>query len=127
MFARVLDLDRDYAVGALYGVVLVVLVAFTPVLPAALALTAPVTCPDGQPDTIVTTALFESDDPTGAGIRSAGGGVSLFCMGERGDVTEVGLLRPALVLVGGAALAASALVVLWLLLRRAFRGLTGRR
>lgn len=127
MFSRVLDLDRDYAVGAVYGVVLLALVALSPLLPAALELTGPVACPDGQSDTIVTTALFESDDPTGGGVRSTGAGVSLFCMGERGETTEVGLLRPIGVLVGGLALAVVALAALWWALRRAARRLFGRR
>ena len=128
-FSRVLDLDRDYAVGALYGLVLLAAVACTPLLPGALAATGPVVCPADQPDTIVTTALFESDDPTGTGVRSTGGGISLFCMGERGDATEVGLLRPIGVLAGGAALGVVALATLWWGLRRTARRLfrRGRR
>ena len=127
MLSRVLDLDRDYAVGAVYGLVLLAVVALSPLLPAALELTGPVACPDGQPDTIVTTALVESDDPTGGGVRSTGAGVSLFCMGERGDATEVGLVQPIGVLAGGTVLAVVALVLLWWGLRRAARRLLGRR
>lgn len=127
MLSRVLDLDRDYAIGAVYGLVLLAAVALSPLLPSALALTGPVVCPDGQPDTIVTTALVESDDHTGGGVRSTGTGVSLFCMGERGDATEVGLLRPIGVLAGGAALAVVALATLWWALRRGFRRLFRRR
>ncbi|HEY8546421.1 MAG TPA: hypothetical protein VIL36_15285 [Acidimicrobiales bacterium] len=121
MFDRLLDLDRDYAVGAVYGLVLVVVVACTPLLPRALALTGPILCPGDQQDTIVTTALFESDDPTGTGVRSTGGGVSLFCMGERGETTEAGLLRPVAVLLAGVVALLLALAALWWGLRRAAR------
>jgi hypothetical protein len=125
MFGRVLDMDRDYAVGAVYGLVLVVLVVLSPVLPRAVGLAGPLVCPDGQTDTFVTTELVEPADAPG--VRSTDIGVSLFCMGERGDVTEVGILRPVTALAGSAVLVTLAVIASALGLRRIGRRALGRR
>ena len=125
MFGRVLDMDRDYAVGAVYGLILVALVVISPALPRAVGFAGPLVCPDGQPDTYVTTELVEPADA--AGVRSTDIGISLFCMGERGDVTEVGILRPVAALAGSAVLVTLLMIAAWLGLRRLGRRLRGRR
>jgi hypothetical protein len=89
-----------------------------------MGLAGPLVCPDGQTDTFVTTELVEPADAPG--VRSTDIGVSLFCMGERGDVTEVGILRPVAALAGSAVLVTLAVIASALGLRRIGRRALGR-
>jgi hypothetical protein len=61
--------------------------------PGALKLTAPVLCPDDKPDAFVLRRMEAEDDPEGAVLT-----FRLICMDDRGDLVDVGYLRPGLVL-----------------------------
>jgi len=85
----------------------------TAIWPGAMKLTAPVLCPSEQPDPFVVRTTTTSSDGTSTSF-------SLFCMGERGDFTEIGTWEPLglLFLYTWAAFAA---LTLLLVLRRAWR------
>jgi hypothetical protein len=63
-------------------------------VPGLLRTTAPVLCPDDQPDASIVEYY---------GSNSEGSTTSwtLVCMGPRGDITEVGSWRPLAVFLGG--------------------------
>lgn len=58
-------------------------------VPGLLKVTAPVLCPDAQPDAHVVEY-----DGEGAGGTGSSTNVTLICMGPDGDITEVGSWRP---------------------------------
>ena len=55
--------------------------------PGSMKWTAPVLCPDEQPDAFVIRITETDSEGTSYSF-------SLFCMGERGDFTEAGTWRP---------------------------------
>jgi hypothetical protein len=57
------------------------------VWPGSMKLTAPVLCPSEQPDPFVVRTTTTDADGTSTSF-------SLFCMGERGDFSEVGTWEP---------------------------------
>lgn len=76
------------------------------VYPRVLKLTAPGLCPDDMPDAFVVS--FTSQAPDGGTSTE----ISLFCMGERGQFTEIGLAAPYLRLTGAATVGLAVLVAL---------------
>ncbi|HEX6422857.1 MAG TPA: hypothetical protein VFZ79_05215 [Acidimicrobiales bacterium] len=76
------------------------------IYPGVLKLTAPSLCPDDMPDAFVVS--FTSQAPDGGTSTD----ISLFCMGERGQFTEIGLAAPYLRLTGVATAGLAVLVVL---------------
>ncbi len=106
------------------GVILVLTVSLpwlviSPV-PGVLKVTAPLLCPDHQPDARVVE-YSTSSGRNGGTATSA----TLVCLGPRGDLTEVGSWKPLGILVGAFWLALQLLVVptqLW----RAWRRRGGR-
>ena len=89
------------ALGLAVGLLVVMSLGLV-VYPGALKLTAPVLCPDDQPDAfVVRTTVEDAEGPST--------NFTLFCMGQRGQFTEVGTWRPLLLLFAGSY---AALVVL---------------
>lgn len=72
--------------GLMVGVVVVLSIG-TVVYPGSFKWTAPLLCPDGQPDAYVIRTTTSDSDGSSTNF-------SLFCMGDRGDFTEVGSWRP---------------------------------
>ncbi len=86
--------------------------------PNALKLAAPTLCPDDKPDAFVVRYNVQTSDGTGTNF-------TLFCMSERGEITEIGTWEPLLILFGFvAALVYGLIILLWLirLVRRVARG-----
>lgn len=100
---RVLRLLLGQAVIALLALVLM-FVVLSP-WPGAMKLTGGLLCPDGQPEAVVVEA-YQQRHGSGTATRA-----SLFCMGPRGDVTEVGSWIPLGVLLLLTWLALQALVL----------------
>ncbi|HMG45576.1 MAG TPA: hypothetical protein VK611_29860 [Acidimicrobiales bacterium] len=76
--------------AVLVGVAVAILVVLSiglVVYPGAMRWTAPVLCPDGQSDSYVVRTTVDGAEGTSTSF-------SLFCLGERGDFTEVGSWRP---------------------------------
>lgn len=97
MSARKLIVALAILVGVAAFTSTVVMVAY----PGSFKWTAPVLCPDDQPDPyVVRYESRTSDGKTGINF-------TLFCMGPDGQFTEVGTWRPLAVLTGvvGAGLA----------------------
>jgi hypothetical protein len=95
--------------------VIVVETIGTVIYPGSLRWTAPVLCPDDQPDAFVVRTTVQNSDGSGTSF-------SLFCMGGRGDFSEAGTWKPLGVLFlyiyfGLLALAAAG----WALVNRARR------
>jgi hypothetical protein len=87
------------------------------VYPGSLKWTAPMFCPEDQPDAFVVRT--ETQDAEGTAIS-----FSLYCMGERGDFTEVGTWRPYGILflyIYGALVGLALLLVIRIVRRRAKR------
>ena len=81
------------ALGLAVGLLVVMSLGLV-VYPGALKLTAPVLCPDDQPDAFVVRTTVEDSEGTSTSF-------TLFCMGERGQFTEVGTWQPLLLLFAG--------------------------
>jgi hypothetical protein len=75
--------------------------------PGSMKLTAPVLCPAEQPDPFVVRTTTSDSEGTSTSF-------SLFCMGDRGDFTEVGTWEPygLLFLYTWAAFVALALLII---------------
>jgi len=92
--------------------------------PGALKATAPLLCPDDQPDARIVEYHTDTGDGTGTSW-------TLVCLGPAGDLSEVGTWRPVAVFLGAWLLALEALVLPAQLLglvrrrRRHRRGPTG--
>jgi hypothetical protein len=80
--------------------------------PGEAKLTAPLFCPDGKPDPFVVVDSYS----TSPGETSYN--FSLYCMGSRGDVHEVGFLWPCVVLTAAHAALILLAVGLFAVLRR---------
>lgn len=63
------------------------------IYPGSFKLTAPLLCPTDQPDPFVVRYSYQTSDGTSTNF-------TLFCMGERGQFTEVGTWRPLALLAG---------------------------
>jgi hypothetical protein len=90
--------------------------------PGEAKLTAPLFCPDDQPDAFVVVDSY-SVQPGETSYN-----FTLYCMGPRGEVTDVGFFLPCLVLTIGHALLVLLVVgglVLWLRRRNARRPIGG--
>lgn len=61
--------------------------------PGSFKLTAPLLCPADQPDAFVVQYTVQTTDGTGTNF-------TLFCMGERGQFTEVGTWAPLALITG---------------------------
>jgi hypothetical protein len=86
--------------------------------PGSMKLTAPVLCSADQPDPFVVRTTTSDSDGTSTSF-------SLFCMGDRGDFTEVGTWEPFGLLIlytWGLFLALTALIVARIRWRRWRRG-----
>lgn len=102
---------------AVWAVVVLLILAVTAITvssvgmaiwPGAMKLTAPVLCPSEQPDPFVVRTTTTTSDGTSTSF-------SLFCMGERGDFSEVGTWEPLALLflyTWGALVALTLLLVL---------------
>jgi hypothetical protein len=89
------------------------------IYPGSMKWTAPVLCPDDQPDAFVIRTTETDSEGTSYSF-------SLFCMGERGDFSEAGSWRPLGYLFLFTYVAFIALIVLFYLLFR-WRGAQKRR
>jgi hypothetical protein len=101
------------------GVAVVVVLVGTLVYPAALRSTAPLLCPDGQSDAFVVRQPVDRGELSSVSF-------SLFCMDDRGALSEVGARRPVLVLCVYAGAVALALALLVHGARLALAGLRDR-
>jgi hypothetical protein len=63
------------------------------IYPGSFKLTAPLLCPADQPDPFVVRYSYQTSDGTSTNF-------TLFCMGERGQFTEVGTWAPFALLAG---------------------------
>jgi hypothetical protein len=63
------------------------------IYPGSFKLTAPLLCPADQPDPFVVRYTYQTSDGTSTNF-------TLFCMGERGQFTEVGTWAPFALLAG---------------------------
>lgn len=81
--------------------------------PGAMKLTAPVLCSSEQPDPFVVRTTTTSSEGTSTSF-------SMFCMGDRGDFTEIGTWEPFALLFLSTWGAFAALTLL-LVLRRSWR------
>ena len=75
------------------GAALLLTILTSVIWPGEAKLTAPLLCPDHRPDAFVVVDSYSS----APGETSYD--FSLYCMGDRGDVTEVGYFRPQGVLL----------------------------
>lgn len=77
--------------------------------PGEMKLTAGWLCPDDQTDAYVVTDTYQS--PNGSGSNTD---FTMYCMGDRGQITNVGFFKPAglLTLAHGALFVALVLVIL---------------
>jgi hypothetical protein len=91
-------------VSAVVAIIVAVLVMV--IYPGAFRLTAPVLCPDDQPDAFVVWY----STTTGDGETSTN--FTLFCMDERGEFTEIGSWKPLAVVFGSIAAGLVALAFL---------------
>ncbi|HSL56780.1 MAG TPA: hypothetical protein VK866_02960 [Acidimicrobiales bacterium] len=76
-------------------VALAVTAALTAIWPGVYELTAPVLCPEGFDDPLVVR------DSTQVQPGETTFTFTLYCMNERGEVRDVGVLRPALLVFAG--------------------------
>ena len=95
--------------------------------PGRLLVVGPLVCPGAQHDTFVVWEAGGGSRSRGTGAEEAPVGPSLFCMGERGDTTEMGTLRPALYLLGAETAALAFLVLVGWMVRRRFARRRRRR
>jgi hypothetical protein len=82
------------AVGLLFGLAVAAITVSSvgiAIWPGSMKLTAPVLCSSEQPDPFVVRTTTTDSEGTSTSF-------SLFCMGERGDFTEVGTWEPLLLL-----------------------------
>jgi hypothetical protein len=85
--------------------------------PGEAKLTAPLFCPDDKSDAFVVVDQY-SPEPGRTSYN-----FSLYCMGSRGQTTEIGFLRPSLVLMAAhGALIALVVAALLIPIRRRRRG-----
>lgn len=94
------------------GVTLSIPWAVLGIYPGALRPTGAVLCPDDKP----TARVVEYSEPTPDGATASN--ATLFCLGERGDLTEVGTWRPLGLFFAGWLLAMEVLVLPFVLLSR---------
>ncbi|HUG86340.1 MAG TPA: hypothetical protein VMM13_17370 [Euzebya sp.] len=91
------------ALGALIGLLLglafvtsmVTILVTIAIWPGEAVLTAPLLCPDSQPDAFVVA------DTVSVQPGETSTNFTLYCVGPRGDFTDTGFLRPFLLLMGG--------------------------
>jgi hypothetical protein len=87
-------------------VAIIVAVLVMVIYPGAFRLTAPVLCPDDQPDAfVVRYSSASSDGETSTNF-------TMFCMDERGEFTEVGSWKPLGVVFGSVIAGLVAIVLL---------------
>lgn len=80
------------AVAVLVAVSAFITTMLMVIYPGSFEWTAPVLCPDSRPDPFVVR--YESQTRDGTAVN-----FTLFCMGERGQFTEVGSWRPLALLM----------------------------
>jgi hypothetical protein len=95
----------------------------TAVWPGSFELTAPLLCPDGSPDPLVVRDTYS----VRPGETSTT--FTLYCLSERGEVTDVGAMRPVLIVAAGVAVVIGALMLAGMVAlgRSARRSGTGKR
>jgi hypothetical protein len=95
----------------------------TAVWPGSFELTAPLLCPDDSPDSLVVRDTYS----VRPGETSTT--FTLYCLSERGEVTDVGAMRPVLIVAAVVAIVIGGLMLVAMLAlgRSARRSGTGKR
>lgn len=95
----------------------------TAVWPGSFELTAPLLCPDDSPDPLVVRDTYSARP----GETSTT--FTLYCLSERGEVTDVGAMRPALIVAAAVAVVIGALMLAGMIAlgRSARRSGSGKR
>lgn len=101
--------------GLAFVATMITVVVAVGIWPGEAKLTAPLFCPDDRPDAFVVSDSY-SVHPGETSYE-----FTLYCMGSRGEVTDVGFFRPLAVLTLGHALLIVAVIAALILVLRARR------